>query len=128
MREGCRNTEKDILDNDFICAKNFGCIARNSTSQDALGNKSELKEPKPKIALSAPLQSNTGVVIDSGASRHISNDARSFTSLDDIKLVSIHLSEDKNFLVKRKESFIINHYSRSCDAQTAMTIMLTKVL
>lgn len=91
-------------------------------------NKPIVKEPKLIIAVSATIKSNTAFILDSGASQHISNDLRSFTSLEDIKPVLFYLADDRIFHAKWQGSVLINLYSRNSDRQTAIALVLTKVL
>lgn len=68
-----------------MSAKKNGQIARSCNGEESPKSKPRLAEPKLKNAVSTPIKCNTKFVLDPDPSQHVSNDVRSFGSLEDIK-------------------------------------------
>lgn len=114
----------------YRCYKHqkLGHIARKCTKEEPSKNKQNLKELKLRISVRTSINRKTEFIFYLGPSQRITNGIRSFTSLGDVPPISFHLADDRILQAKTQGTVLINLYWEIIASQTALRLMLTKVL
>lgn len=121
-----RRTDKENFKIRCYNCNKLGHIARNCKADRK--DKSDDKHPKIRIATVTKGQHTEGFIMDSGASQHISNDLKMFSSIENISPVTVHLADNTLITAKQEGTVTLDLMSLSKGKTMDTRIVVTKVL